>query len=176
MVQRGRVRIFAQRGRRRSMVWARDFNQTGNTSGLVIHLLAGFQSELGVNRNLPGMTFIRVVGTHDVRVVSTDDAFTRWVWGLEVAEEAQFPLVTNNPLSDPDRDWMFVRQEAVVQENAPDPGAGPDVKIRAAHYDLDLRSARKLDELGSTLFYVGDNPDGDNFDVNFQFNMLLKLP
>jgi len=155
------------------MVWARDFGTFGNTAGLVVDLLAGIQNELGITRNLPGMTITRIVGTHDLRVVSVDDAMTRWEWGLVVAEEDNAPGVTNNPLSSPDFDWMFVRQEGVVQ--VADAGT-PVVKRRAAHYDIDLHSQRKLDEIGSTLFYVGDNPDGDNFDILFQFNILLKLP
>ena len=173
MVQRRGFRSQFVRGTKRKMVWARDFAQVGNTAGTVIDLLAGFQNELGIIRNLPGLTITRIVGTHDLRVVTADDAFTRWEWGLVVAEETNQPGVVNNPLTDPDMDWMFVRQEAVVQVQ--DAGT-PVVKRRAAHYDIDLKSQRKLDEIGSTLFYVGDNPDGDNFDVIFQFNILLKLP
>ena len=47
---------------------------------------------------------------------------------------------------------------------------------RAAHYDIDIKSQRKLDEIGSSLFYVADNLDGDNFDLVYNFNILLKLP
>jgi len=155
------------------MVWARDFNLTTNTAGFVIDVLKGFQNELGIIKNLPGITVTRVVGTLDCRVVSVDDAFTRLVWGIHVAEENNPATVGQNPLSSPEIDWMFVRQEAVVQ--VADAGT-PVVKRRVAHYDLDLHSQRKLDEIGSTLFFVCDNPDGDNFDVAFQFNILLKLP
>ena len=154
------------------MVWARDFNRTVNSAGTVVDLLAGMVNRLGMSRTLPGMTITRVVGTHDVRIVSADDDFSRWEWGLLVAEVDNPPAVSDNPLSVPDMDWMFVRQEAVVQEVE---AGTPNVKIRAAHYDIDLKSQRKLDEFGSSLFYVSDNPDGDNFDVNFNFNILVKL-
>ncbi len=157
------------------MVWARDFNQTGNSAGFVVDLLAGIRNQLGVLGNL-GWTITRIVGTHDIRVVSTDDAFTRWEWGLVTSPIFRVPAVTHNPLTQPGDDWLFARQEAVVQVNEPDPGAGPDVKSRSAHYDMDIHSQRKLSELEDTLWYVGDNPDGDNFDVNFQFNVLIKLP
>jgi len=153
------------------MVWARDFNLTTNSAGFVVDILAGFRSELGITQNLPGMTITRIVGTHDIRVVSADDAFTRWEWGLAAFDVT--PTVGANPLSEPDKDWMFVRQEGVVQIQ--DAGT-PVVKRRAAHYDIDVHSQRKLDEMGKTLFYVADNPDGDNFDVVWQFNVLLKLP
>jgi len=173
MVQRGGFRASFVRGSKRKMVWARDFGLFLNQAGTVVDVLAGWQNELGILRNLPGITITRVVGTHDIRVVSADDAFTRWEWGLVVAEEDNPVTAVNNPLSSPDLDWMFVRQEAVVQIQ--DAGS-PVVKRRASHYDIDLKSQRKLDEIGSTLFYVADNPDGDNFDVAFQFNILLKLP
>ena len=172
MVARRAGPVRFTRGPRRKMVWARDFNLTTNTAGLVVNLLAGFQNELGISRNLPGITITRVVGTHDVRVVSADDAFTRWEWGLTTWEQQNTPGVTS-PLADPDIDWMFARQEAVVQVQ--DAGS-PVVKRVAAHYDIDLKAQRKLDEIGSTLLYIGDNPDGDNFDISFNFNILLKLP
>jgi len=160
-------------GPRRKMIWARDFNRTTNTSGLQVDLLIGMRAEMGILRMLPGMTITRIVGTHDIRVVSTDDNFTRWIWGLVVLPIEVAPGAGQNPLSSPGLDWMFVRQEAVVQVQ--DAGT-PVVKRRAAHYDMDLRAMRKLGEIGMTLFYVGDNPEGDNFDVNFNFNVLLKLP
>ena len=170
-VPRGDLRFRG--GQRRKMVWARDFNITLNTAGLVVDLLQGFINQLGITKPLPGMTITRIVGTHTIRVVSADDAFTRWEWGLVVADQSHAPTVTDNPLTQPTQDWMFVRQEAVVQ--VVDAGT-PTVKRVAAHYDIDIKAQRKLQEIGQTLFYVGDNPDGDNFDINFQFNILLKLP
>ena len=155
------------------MVWGRDFNVTTNSAGQVIDLLAGFRSQMGIARNLPGMTVTRVVGTHAVRVVSADDAFTRWIWGLGVWEVTNPPSTSQSALLDPDRDWMFVRSENVVQ--VVDAGT-PTVKRVAATYDMDLHAQRKLDEMGKTLWYVADNPDGDNFDFAFNFNILLKLP
>ncbi len=145
MVQRGRVRAFAGSGRRRQMVWARDFNSTGNTSGIVVDILAGMRNEMGITRNISGMTITRIVGTHDIRVVSADDAFTRWVWGLVVDTIEVNPSVGQNPLGAPGMDWMFVRQEAVVQ--VVDAGTST-VKRRAAHYDIDIHSQRKLSEIG----------------------------
>ena len=97
------------------MVWARDFLFTTNTAGIVVDVLAGIQNELGISKNLPGITVTRIVGTHDIRVVSADDAFTRWIWGLVTAEDDLVPGVANNPVASPDMDWMFVRSEGVVQ-------------------------------------------------------------
>ena len=115
MVQRARPRSGFVHGSRRKMVWARDFNFTTNSAGLAVDLLAGMRNDLGISNQLPGMTITRIVGTHDIRVVSADDAFTRWVWGLTVQAQAQSPGAGANPLSDPERDWLFVRQEGVVQ-------------------------------------------------------------
>ena len=155
------------------MVWARFFASFGNTAGLSQDILNPFIIELGLANMLPGTTITRVVGTHDLRVVSVDDLFTRWVWGLVVAPRDDAPAIGVDPSDQPGRDWMFVRQEAVVQVQ--DAGT-PVVKRRAAHYDIDLKSQRKLGEVGRTLYYVGDNIDGDNFDVAVNFNVLLKLP
>ena len=168
-----RRRIPIARGVRRKMVWARAFVAVNNTAGTVQDLLLSMRNELGLLKTLPGMTITRVVGTHDLRVVSVDDAFTRWIWGLVVAPIEAPPSITNHPQNAPGMDWMFVRQEVVVQ--VADAGT-PVVKRVASHYDLDLKAQRKLGEMGQTLFYVGDNPDGDNFDVHFNFNILLKLP
>ena len=171
--QTGRVTQFVRGGPRRQMVWARIFQSFSNSAGAVTDLLQTWRAELGIIKMLPGTTITRIVGTYDLCVVTADDAFTRWVWGLVVAPIENPPGVGNSPDGSPGLDWMFVRNESVVQIQ--DAGT-PVVKRRAAHYDLDLRSQRKFGEIGETLFYVSDNPDGDNFDVQLQFNILLKLP
>ncbi len=169
MVQR---RLPGFRSVRRKTIWARDFNRTANSSGLVVDLLAGIRNELGITRMLPGTTITRIVGTHDLRVVSADDDFTRWVWGLIVLPIDVPPTVNDYPVASPGVDWMFVRQEAVVQ--VVDAGT-PEVKRRAAHYDIDLRAQRKLGEIGNTLWYVSNNVEADSFDINYNMNILLKL-
>ena len=161
------------RGPRRKTVWARNFNLTTGTAGIVADILVDFRNEMGILRNLPGTTITRVVGTHTTRVTTTDDAFTRWVWGLYVGHIDVFPSVTDNPLGAPGLDWMFVRSENVVQVQ--DAGT-PVVKRVASYFDIDLRAQRKMDEIGQTLYYIGDNPEGDAFDVVWNFNVLLKLP
>ena len=160
-------------GQRRKMIWARTFITQLNTAGFVTDLLGNLKTAMGINENLPGMTITRIVGTHDLRVVSVDDAFTRWPWGLIVLPTGNAPTVGDAPIFEPYMDWMFVRMESVVQERQE---GTPTQNIRAAHYDIDLRSQRKLHEVGSTLWYVGDNVDGDNFDVVMNLNVLVKLP
>ena len=167
-----RNRRIAVSARRRT-VWARNFDVRLNTAGAAIDLLAPYRAELGMIKGLGGYTITRIVGTHDLRVVSADDAFTRWVWGLRLAAIDDPPTNAQHPLASPGLDWMYVRQDAIVQTQV---AGTPVVKPREAHLEVDQRAQRKITGDGMSLWYIGDNIDGDNFDLLFNFNILLKVP
>ena len=157
---------------RRQTVWVRTSVRQLNNAGFVQDILQPFRvDELGLIKSLPGTTITRVIGNLSLRVVSVDDSFTRYIYGLIVGDIENPPTVVNNPSASPGMDWMWVHQEAVVQERQE---GTPTQNLVVAHYFMNLKSQRKLD-VGETLFLVTDNLDGDNFDVVGQLNVLLKL-
>jgi len=97
------------------------------------------QLRIDLGADLPGLTAIRIVGTAVVDVPAS--AIVPVTCGIRVGTEDQGTAVL--PTSEPHADWMYWR------------GIYPNsFQSTMGIIDLDLRSMRKIDEVGQDLFIV----------------------
>lgn len=168
---------------RRRLFWARrngliSFPE-GNL-GSQQDLLSTFQA--AYDADLFGFTVTRVVGHYtwwvsEAQAVST--TFNLSV-GIRIDEQVDTTGITDErqqnrlPANDPFADWMYVRNNLGVaggttSENAPYRNT----------VELDLRSQRRLDELGQSLFlFAGHAGSYAGSDTHFWYdlNILCKRP
>jgi len=115
--------------------------------------------------NLTGITIVRTVGYISIdRPTGAIDVAA----GLIVAEDT-VDTADVNPVSDPFLDWMWFRQFITGAG-----GANP-VPDSLLHYEMDLRSKRKLSEPGDQYFLVTSSNTGA---VTFRIHLrtLVLLP
>lgn len=151
---------------RRKLVWARmapamtTLNVVANTVGGAIEtqdLLSTFRTQAGLIRGPVGLTVMRVRLTfHWSGDASqyTDMAVSPLYFGLKVqdyqaavAEEAA-EIPTRGPQLDPHADWMAWGQ--LPWKETTQDSSGNVTGILGWH-EVDVRSMRKIDELGQTL-------------------------
>jgi len=156
---------------RRKMIWARTNQASGqglDTTVNAFDLLTGFRSQNGGAMPL-GTTVTRVrIDLAVFPVVGVSGI----LYGGLIVETA--PLATGSfpdPFLQPHEDWMWWRgMPAVPPATSADQG-----DTIAAAYEIDVRSQRKMEELGQTLALVFR---AENQDIPFSFttSVLLKLP
>lgn len=158
VVRSGR-RSSSRSGPRRKWVWAREdvTEQTIAASG-VLHTDALAQFETAYGADLLGATIMRVRGqmVHDQSIVAGMRVFTQdTLAGL---------TASNGPDADQHADW-FVYQASFVE------AAGTRRVV-----ELDIRAARKLEELGQSLLWSVQNLSGSIVTVSWRLSLGLKLP
>jgi len=149
---RTRAGIRGRVVQRRKRIWARDTDNSieGSQSLHSFQPLLTFQTALG--SDLLGVTIARIRLTLGVRTLA-GTANTRGgvAFGLLVAPDTLDPLTDAGPLTFPHLDWMWWTY-------LPSP-AGHQIGVAGEEpafdtFIFDVKSMRKMDELGDTLFFV----------------------
>ena len=145
MVQRRSGRRSRVAATSRKFVWARqEINQIVNgESSAAINLFGNFETEYGAQ--LLGSTVMRVRGMLELEPVAAVTGFA--AAGIRVDLDGQ---AGNGPLTSKHLDWMAYFPLAF---NPVDETAG-----RLARVDVDVKAARRVEELGEALHLVVQNP------------------
>jgi len=169
---------------RRRLFWARfDGQQTFTTGndGLVVNLLADFETAYGAD--LFGFTITRIVGnfTHASNAGTAAAGYTLGV-GLRIEDEQSVSNTNTDaeqialaPQNDQFSDWMFAR----VMHGAVTGATDYALALQESRYEIDLRSQRRLDELGQSLYLMAAasrEPLTSDVDFNYSLNILCKRP
>lgn len=143
----------------------------------MVDLLASFRLQYGINQGPPGLTIMRIRGILYATGVSGAPFLTWAVRVADISEVLNFASLTtaqkNNlgPGSDQYADWM------AWQTIMPNHGADPTTGVpNAGTYEVDVRSMRKLDELGQTLVFVAQKIGSPTPTLFQSTNVLLALP
>jgi len=113
-------------------------------AGVFVDLLSDWQTAAG--ENAKGITILRQVGWVRANTLSTAYRFGIRV-GNETEDEDDF-----RPRTNPYQNWMFYGR--VDQVDANELGGG------AAFQRFDLRSRRRIDEIGQSLFFAAEADSG----------------
>lgn len=187
-----RHRRRAGRGRRaplRKFVWARSFGTLGfsadpATTFIGADLLGNFQSEYGAQ--LLGATVVRVRGfiAPGIATAGADSAGYAATVGMIVDKDRDpatgYILQGNEDLAVEQRehdDWMAYLPFTV--QNPSDVRTDITWNTMASPYAVDIKSSRKIEELGQTLQLWTSTPPADNPDlpgIGFHLSVGLKLP
>lgn len=159
-------------GPRRKLVWARTGpveNQT-KTAGVAgtsrTDLLAQFQTTYGAQ--LLGCTVMRIRGTW-AYVAAVGDIKKPITCGIRVFDEAHNIATLPGPITDPHADWMYYE---TLLANEPQV-AGTTYTGRSV---FDVRSRRKIEELGQGLAIAFEGNSAVAQDFWWQASVLLALP
>lgn len=160
---------------RRKFVWARCF-KTGTVpagDSLNYALLNQFESEYGAD--LIGATITRIRGTMVLfPAAETATVDTTLQVGIRVFTENvenPNPDVTSSGAEDEHSDWMYWKPVMLFSETFTDP------YYAAARWEIDVRSQRKMEELGQGLLLSVHNPTtGLAFQHRSHLSIGLKLP
>lgn len=146
-------------------------------------LLAQFQQEYGAQ--LLGSTVVRVKGWVVPNSISSgaDGQQMEGLWGLIVDQDRTDYSLANNPEMAVEQrehdDWMYY-SPWVVHNYATLGMAFRDVtpNVYASPYAVDIKSSRKIEELGQTLQIWTSTPDvnPDYTGTGFHLSIGLKLP
>jgi hypothetical protein len=173
-----RRRVITRRPRRKT-VWARFSNFTATLAGgstSVLSPLAETETELGGN-DLFGATLIRVRGelTATLTAAATADTFADFAYGLIVMPSEVGYSSTRSILVEGRWDDWMAYGGGMLYTNVAGTGAIPAVS--GARWPIDVRSRRKLDEIGTLVSLVFSNRTAGatvRFGGNLSF--LLALP
>lgn len=167
------------------MFWVRTNNQfaasAANSAGIV-DVLAGFNTAYGAD--LFGFTITRIVG--NMTMTSSDTAPAppyMWSVGLRVEDGSTIAAVNTDaeqrtlaPDEDPYSDWMYAtnRHGFSTSEGNVGLSSGPN------RWEIDIRSQRRLDELGQSLYlFTGADLGGglvETTQLSYDLNVLCKRP
>ena len=157
---------------RRRMIWAREAQSFA--SGTVAHdLLADFREDNG-GGNLLGVTITRIRLNVHILWDGTP-AVGNWVYsGIYVDHQNHTAGEVSGPLSDQHEDWMAYN----MLSRAGDGEVSVGTTGHLTHHVIDVKSQRKLDELGDTLWFV-TTEGGTGLQatgMNIVSSVLVKLP
>lgn len=190
-----RTRNFRRQLPKRNLFWTR-ITQNGEFQeddvAAQVNLLSTFESEYGAK--LYGFTVERIRGhytfwcpndesgtglsapagiiSYGIRKDERRDS-SQPDWGIADTDEEQADKI---PTGDPYADWMFVRNQAFAIA-----GMNEDQQVALHRQEIDIKSKRKLSELGESLYLMhGVAPTNESvvFPVAYayQFNVLLRQP
>lgn len=176
-----RMRSSRSAAPRRKMVWARQ-TATGSPSTVaagqtvVFDLLSQFRAEYGGATPL-GATVTRAridLGTQAIQTAGFVGCLTAGLI-VDQALNAAHPLSeVPDPAVEIHADWMFWRTYFPLPA-----GDGDNLGITGlttSAYEIDVRSQRKMEELGESLFFVVRNSTASSHLVQVGASVLLKLP
>ncbi len=153
---------------RRKLVWARRLVSPAAGTPFAVDLLSGFRDANGGAQPV-GSTITRVRGTVQFTHSGPAAADTGIAWGLVVDRVGLTAGEVPDPYIDPYADWMgwgFIPTSI--------DGGGATV---TASKEIDVKSQRKMEELGETLWMTfTDNPALSSAQVFVQMSILLRLP
>lgn len=167
---------------KRKLVWAR----TGSTaaalpagaSAQVIDVLENFRANMGILLGLPGVTIMRVrVDAFAANL--TAGGFPFWL-GLKTMDRTTFTELLGDatarlnasPQRDLHSDWMMWK--ACYPNHGSDATTGVP---NATTVEIDVRSMRKMDELGETCTaFMSKEVSTAGYTVHWSSSVLLALP
>lgn len=162
----------------RKFVWARHagaFDPTDTPGVHGVDLLSQFQENYGAQ--LIGATVVRIRG---YVVPTSDGSFTgnfQGRWGILVdSDNTDVTLASNDPGGRPFEDWMAYQpfsiatggQSTTLQQVATG-------NVYANEWAVDVRSSRKIEELGEGLYLFWNLPES-TWGLNWELSIGLKLP
>ena len=169
LVPRGPVRRTAARQMpRRRLVWSRSIkSESGATSG-AYDLLEDFRLATQYGAQPLGTTITRVRGSLVLGPPSVTTP-TGITWGLVVEDRAALATEVPKPQQERHVDWLAWQ---------PHPHVGADgITGTANAREIDVRSQRRLDEVGQTLWLAWDQASATvTWTVTFTLSVLLRLP
>lgn len=168
---------------KRRLFWARRAGlitfSPANYAG-IYDLLGDFQEEYGAD--LFGFTVTRILGNYTFWAApeSTTTTFNLST-GIRVDDESEISGSTAGwraskvPIQDPHVDWMWARNNLGFHPSESEEAASIAPLNRV---NLDLRSQRRLDELGQSLYlFAGLNAEPvDSVYAWYDFHVLCKRP
>lgn len=176
--------MAGQRGRvmpRRKLVWARQTASGAPTTiatgqAAVFDLLATFRAANGGAVPL-GSTVTRVridMATEYVNINGLVGCLTTGLIVDQALSAANPSTEVPEPDSEPHADWMYWRSFFRLPAGDGDlVGTASAVNVT---YEIDVRSQRKMEELGESLFWVVKNSTAASHLVQVSASVLLKLP
>lgn len=181
---------------KRNMFWARRTElvpYTNTNQGSIISLLSNFNSAYGAS--LFGFTVTRIRGHYTwytagvgepsttsrlsvgIRTDERSDAATASTGVVGIADTDPEQAV-KAPYSDPYADWMYARNDLLIFPSTGD--ASPtQQQIRDNMTQVDIKSQRKLSELGENLYLMAEvntDAEDDPWYVWYDLHILLKQP
>lgn len=188
------ARSYNRRPRRalpkRNMFWARSFGTVAlgsDNTATQAGLLNSFNEEFGAS--LFGFTVTRIRGywthyTPDVEEPSTTYHMSLGIRTDERIDAGQADTdpeqLQRSPFEDPYSDWMYARNSVGIR---PSPGdlTSTGVQLGLNKEQVDIKSQRKLSELGESLYMVAEhNLEPELAEVGvvliWDFHILLKQP
>jgi hypothetical protein len=181
LARRGRGRSFrGGGGSRRRKVWARQWGEDHPAVGqpgtpVQTDLLGGFGAAMGSNE--PGMTLARVVGSFYLTYEAGSLAGGSSEVGIGLLSSSDLINAGIGPMSNEYVDWFYHQQHHLYT-----PSVGGELSEGGGNHrwDIDLRSMRKLDEIGDSLWLVTQTWGTGSVTVvpivNWSLNMLMLLP
>ena len=157
------------------MIWARtavEGVQGTVTDFVFANALADFQADYGAD--LVGSTVIRVRGHVMATVDTTTPTFKKGVLAARVATQSTIPVLsdTHGPEQDRGADWFWYQPLALTAGAELSGAGGPVQRI-----EVDVRSARKLEEVGQTIIFGWQGSDEAGLiTCTGYLSWLLKLP
>ena len=131
-------------------------------------LLTDFRAEQG-GAQPPGMTVTRVRGTMSFQTAEPLAVSSALGWGLIVDRKNALETEIERPSAAPHADWMMWEFEV---PNINRISAGANIY----GFRVDVRSQRRLDEVGDTLWLVWEGQALGSLEVSWNLSVLLKLP
>lgn len=159
----------AGRSSNRKFVWARQNGSVAvdDDQGAVVNLLDNFRAAYGAD--ILGSTVMRIRGTIFWNTANvTIDAITA-VSAIRTAEQVELEQDAEGPLTSMHADWMMY-QTTILDNNAPG-------WYLVARQDIDVKSSRKMEELGETLALAFEHDAAATaLGVKYILSVGLKLP
>ena len=163
---------YDQQAAKRKTVWARQSQAVtpGAASTVEVDLMANYETEFGAN--LKYCTVTRIIGVVDYHwdVVGVDQAITVAVGVARVG--TTIPSILTGPTKQ--GNWMYWKQ-IMVNQLSVETSAGVFTPVKH-RLEIDIKSQRKMPDLGDRLILVITNSGGVVLQGNIGFNTLLKLP
>ena len=181
-----RNRRFRRGGRRaplRKFVWARTQGTLSGPATLGADLLDEFQTEYGAQ--LLGSTVVRVRGyCVPVMTAASDPPAPGQIiqgnWGLIVESDNDLDDPTDiarSPIGRAHDDWMAWQPFWTSGDYTGPPQAGGSSNPQADEFSVDIKSARKIEELGQGLHIWYSYVTGTGtVDLWYDLSIGLKLP
>lgn len=173
-------------GPKRNMFWARRTElitmEEGNLS-TTHSLLANFNTVYGAN--LFGFTVTRIRGHYTWWTPDSQDVSTSFnlSFGIRTDETADFEVANEDgeqtartPFEDPYADWMYVRNSLGITDSVQTHSSTREAAENIV--ELDIKSQRKLSELGERLYLMAGTNTAAAGTVycRYDLHVLLKQP
>ncbi len=160
---------------RRKFVWDRTqgFVAATSTGPFGVDLLAGFRGQPGATHL--GATIMRIRGfVYPELSTPLETGFILGTIGFRIDSWNEDPLDPDNaPLAQPDEDWIGWLPWMVDGSQSPN---SPNVATWNNDFTVDVKAARKLEELNQTLWmFVSPSGTADPINYNYNLSVGMKL-